>query len=93
MDASPDVQEKSRNLTNRSISEPASPTPRTKSSSARRENLGVKSEISTKSSDKDTVIDQLKERVIALARTSFFFFFFFFENKKSQNSSGFSPFC
>lgn len=90
MDASPDVQEKSRNLTNQSISEPTSPTPRTKSSSTRRENLGVKSEISMKSSDKDTVIDQLKERVIALARTSFFFFF---ENKKSQNSSGFSPFC
>lgn len=83
MDASPDVQEISRNITNRSISEPASPTPPTKSNSARRENLNVKSEISIKSSsDKDAVIDQLKERVIALARTSFFI---------SQDSSGFSP--
>ena len=74
MDASPDVQEKSQNLTNQSISEPASPTPQTKSSSARWENCGVKSKISMKSSDKDTVIDQLKEWVIALACMSFFFF-------------------
>ena len=82
MDASPDVQEISRNITNRSISEPASPTPPTKSNPARRENLNVKSGISIKSSsDKDAAIDQLKERVIALARTSLF---------KSQDSSGFS---
>jgi hypothetical protein len=66
---SPDRLQKSQNHT----TEPASPFSPTKRTSARPENSHIKAEIpSRSSSEKDAIIDQLKEHLIALARTFIF---------------------
>jgi len=72
MDTSPDASQKSETDNHSRRGEPASPSTPTKRMLLKAEVLTMRSEISSKSSsEKDTIIDQLKEQVIALARMSF----------------------